>query len=145
MQLFDDLKDWVKPMPKEFRTPGQLGVTQEQFCALMKVAEGLQSGRLKHHKRGDAVKGEMFDMATWQYQGNCGSVCCIGGWVDTYLGRPQNIQAGSGICDLFYPKIIGGIHEWSRITPEQAARAITNWARTGDPNWKRAMRAEKAS
>lgn len=142
LELLDFMKNWLpQPENHNFKTPKELGVTKKQFCALMQVAEGLQSGRLQHYRRGMKIKGKLFSMNTWAYKGGCGSVCCIGGWAQT-VGRVSfGASRGSrppGLQNLFFPKGIG--EDWDRITPTQAARAITNWARTGDPQWKRATR-----
>lgn len=122
----------------EFLTPKELGVTEDEFCRLMKVAEGFQAGKYLHvqnprHMTWKDKSGlKLFNMRSWEQEFDCGTVCCIGGWA----GLPQEVvnRKNNGLHNLCYPPD-SKLADWRGITTEHAAKAIMNWARTGDPKW----------
>lgn len=108
----------------EFLRPEQLGVTEEQFCSLMRVAEGLQSGQYVHAPgvhlpsslfptvkelhpyQGEVPQGKKaFNMGFWQKKApHCGSVCCIGGWAGMFdMHAANGGRYGYGTKELFFP------------------------------------------
>lgn len=112
-------------------------MTIEEALAL--VADKLERGELRHKRLvNGGERGEWFNMGHWDTETeNCGTVCCIGGWAE----RLSGIDLLGGIRsdeleELFFPWI--DVPLLIDITPEQAARAIRNYLRTGRANWKEA-------
>lgn len=121
---------------------------------ILKVADAIERGRVARKRLG-------FNMATWADDGkggpatpdrsghNCGTVACIGGWVDAvrlrttdactimdadsegtveFLGITQDQAA-----NLFFPRgFSGGKH-----TPAQAVRVLRHLAETGEVDWSK--------
>ena len=133
-----------------FKTAEELGITQDQFCALVKVAEGLQDGTLKHIDYNNPLDpldpgAQYFDMSVW----DCGSVCCIGGWSEKMGGLkwsqwPKNkdyMGHTDGLKELFYPNI--QCHQWADITSAEGAKAVVNYLTTGDTQWRKVVGVDK--
>lgn len=133
---------------EEFKAPQELGVTEDEFCALMKVAEGLQDGTMVHTTTADQIKEAVvagkkpFNMGHWRNKLDCGTVCCIGGLAGFHEDdiRVRTTVRSDGVRmrkyrDLFYPPG----RDWANIQPAHAAKAIINWAKTGDPQWNKVM------
>lgn len=131
------------------KTAKQLGLSRKEHNALVKIQDGLASGRYKHIKR-DAdynwpeYKGKkpLFNMNQACTKGHsCGTVACIGGWMALEMKMsPQeaadfvfNVRSGVPKYRLFYPEDV--VDDWDEITPKKAARAIGNFLETGDPQW----------
>lgn len=142
-------------LAQNFMTAADLGISDDELSALIKVLGMLERGELKY---ADAsiyvgVDGlpripDGFNMNIWASKEECGTVCCIGGTVDCLMGRRVDIgigftaedllQAGKpGLDDLFYPDIL----DRNAITPSQAASALRNFLTTGEARWSEAMAA----
>ncbi len=113
-------------------------ITQREKNALIKVRDGLRNGKFAHRNNpydGRASKKPLFNMGTvglFQKR-DCGSVGCIGGWVNQELGRRDCGFAYLKANALCYPS---EVWDWERITPSQAAKAIDNFLKDGNPRWK---------
>lgn len=140
----------------KFKTPKELGITEKQFCALVKVADGLQTGKLVHAPNtGRHPTHDGFNMRVWETRTeDCGTVCCIGGWSQRFgswqwpmsaIRAPLEGGDNGGLNRLFYPFEVMPMDNWHRITPQQASRAITNYLTTGDPQWKKALGGDTES
>lgn len=134
------------------KTAADLGIAQEVYDALLSVATDLETGKLKHvdiaEARHAGTHGNAFNMVEWHYQSrpgtSCGTVCCIGGWVDLKLGyvpdQHHDDFCGGGTVDdesdpledLFCPH---DVEDWNSITPSQAASAIRHYLQTGAIDW----------
>lgn len=138
------IKGLVGAKTDGFKTPKQLGVSEEQFCAIMKAAEALQSGKLEQTPVGvPTLPGLTFDMSHWKCRHECGTVCCIGGSAEilsglTYGSLNKIADRNPGLKSLFFPR---EVLSWGSITPEMAAKAVINWAKTGNPQWKKVMKS----
>lgn len=124
------------------KTAHELGLTEEEHCALVKVLAALDDGRL------NSEFGIRFNMESWG--GYCGSACCIGGSAEAISGlRPGTLSASSGalafkgnreLQNLFFPyHHIHGFGAW-KATPKQAAKALRHYLTTGKEDWAGALR-----
>lgn len=118
----------------------QLGISFEEYNALITVMNRLERGELKHitefHKKSELV-GNLFCMSYAGTQANCGTVACIGGWVALTMGESchyvMKIARNNPLMKLYYPAI--DLESWRDITPAQAAQAVHNFLATGEPRW----------
>ena len=130
-------------LAQNFKTAGDLGINEPQLSALQKTLVLLETGRLTHAPRSEKMLGKSatftghFNMSGWAREGECGTVCCIGGTARLigqvefpYYGRSKKLN------DLFYPN-----HriDMSAITVEQAATALRSYLTTGDARWDLAV------
>jgi hypothetical protein len=134
--------------------------TKEQiFAALESVRDALLSGEIVARGEGVGEARPQLDMGVpMAIAGrrsdnspiHCGSVGCIGGWMFRALGEnnPRTIQnqvlypqrpstpipdeLRAPLRNLFYPPTLA---VYESITPVQAATAIDNLLRHGDPRW----------
>lgn len=128
---------------KTHATAEELGITQNVLDALLWVRNGLASGELVYDP---SIKGPMkngFNMAVWDHpKYACGTVRCIGGWMEARLRGGISIYEEDCRCmkqtlsliSLFCPNCT---RNWSIITPGQAVRAIDNFTTNSprDANW----------
>lgn len=118
------------------KSAAELGLTEDQRCALVKTLIALEDGRLKEEH------SIHFDMATWhspdvRHDYHCGSVCCIGGTAEL-LGGVSLKRCTVELHSLFVPdtRIKDNPYE---ATTKQAAVALRHYLTTGKENWKAAM------
>lgn len=143
-----------------------LGLSYPEYESLVRVRDMLRSGMIKEaldfRSRSDGYlpAGLNFNMDYTARRGDCGSVCCIGGWVyaltygEEYKDKDGNVLykyddhvadefvfgASGGLYALFYPnedhtRPDGTYWSYRRITAQQAAQAIDNYLTTGQPRW----------
>ena len=139
-------------LARSFMTHKELKITAPQHAALIKVLHMLERGELKHVIGSDPNYQPTdvgFNMEYWQgaYSEDgelrCGTVCCIGGWVET-ISRVRldgAVDRQDGLFRLFYPGYDLEPHlvEYSTITVEQAAHALSNYLTTGEPCWTKVL------
>src|SRR4051812_17816659 len=114
-------------LAQNFLSHETLGVTQEEWAALIKVLGMLERGELVHRKN--------FRMDDW----DCGTAACIGGWADRLFNVDFNRRdPNAGLDELF---MATGVAQWGDITEEQAAIALRNYLTTGRPRWAEAVAA----
>ena len=135
-------------------TATELGIHPEHREALIRVRDGLCSGEFIHidietipRLSQQKVYGKLFNMRNWNSVSSCGTVCCIGGWVEQLTGLKFDGESTNQKADnitelhnLFFPYEIGSGSAWKKITPKQAAAAITNYLEEGKPYWKEVMK-----
>lgn len=135
------------------KTFQELGITELEHTSLIKVLELLKSGALKHRPN-DASGLDIpmaFNMGVTADQGDCGSVCCIGGWTSVFMQGSQTDKNGLYLYDdhladryvmeaqgalekLFFPPQTEDGYE--AITEVMAAEALENYLHTGDAEWE---------
>lgn len=129
----------------KFKTPAELGVTEDEFCRLMRVAEGLQNGEYAHVSSSGNVAPtpgkKAFNMRHWRTDKDCGTVCCIGGWAGLLNYRVRESSSLERLC--YPPSSVGNM--WHDINERHAAKAIINWAMTGDPQWSNILAQKSES
>jgi hypothetical protein len=122
----------------------ELGITRKELNALKKVRDGLREGLYRHLSAEDVYEKKdngkpVFNMSNWATSQTCGTVGCIGGWMEAQLKAPRySWDWPETLHPLFHPLVEG--NEWERITPKKAARAIDNFIETGDPQWAKVLK-----
>lgn len=132
----------------DFLGAEKLGLTQDQYCGLVKTLALLEAGVLD--RSNDFTHG--FDMEHWG--GECGTVCCLGGTAEvlgackmgnyeftTAPGRERRPE----LTKLFYP---GGLtnregfchravphHPGWEASTKEAAQVLRYYLKTGLADW----------
>lgn len=125
------------------KTYKELGITKKEYNAAIKVRDGLREGRYVHQIGDEYVGNKMFNMNVCYNTRSCGTVACIGGWMNAVMRTPKEDRGSltytfsAPLHPVFFPDYDG---DWDKITPKRAASAIDNFLKTGDPNWNRVMR-----
>lgn len=124
----------------QFKSAGELGLSQKSLDALIKTLEMLENGEIKHSSNPLMVlnEGISFNMLTWRTHHNCGTVCCIGGTAQE-LGADFGLRRGTPpeLNKLFYMNETGSTQtglpsdRQMSITPEQAGKALRSYLETG--------------
>lgn len=130
-------------LAQNFKTPAELGLTEAQHRALVLTLNALERGELTHvivekNQYGGFVTNPKFtghfNMRRWNYESDCGTVCCIGGTAEILGGLAQyeldqlsnrNLQ----LSRLFYPN-----GNWD-ATPAKAAKTLRGYLTTGVTDW----------
>lgn len=127
------------------KTAEKLKISEKMYRALIRVRDGLRDGRFVHVEDfNHAPKGRLFNMNFDDYQKDCKTIHCIGGWVAKEAKLPVNevVWHTPSLEKLFFPYALNTGH-WNSITPKMAARAITNVLKTGSPKWREAAKGYK--
>lgn len=127
------------------KTASELGLSEAELVALVRVQERLARGEIPMHQN-EHTKGNAFDMYEDYRENSCGSVGCIAGWMawdlaggeqakaDEVLSRTRKLFTRDGMLQqLFFPT--KAQKDWGKITPGEAVEAIGNFLITGDPKW----------
>ena len=133
-------------MTEETKDLHQLrGITFAELGALYGVREMLRAGHLDHaavwDQEEDAGK-HLFCMNIGAEEvGDCGSAMCIGGAMGQVMGRTvydaNRYVHGKSQSDPLYPLFFPPDRiDYDSITAEEAAQAIDNFLKTGDPHWE---------
>jgi hypothetical protein len=137
------------------RTADELNISTAEYKALIQVADMLESGMITHqpsviHPLTPIGFNMMFSVRV----NECGTVCCIGGWVSVLMqGNLPNTEGvyhfnkhevsdyvtaerpPHGLHELYYPK--GDVNRWPLITADMAVKAIRNYLETDRPSWNK--------
>ena len=136
----------------------RLGITPGEDAALAEIRELFAKGTFHHDKEIEAGKPDGFNMNVPDYEGECGTTCCIGGWMYRAMERDRATHARSAgayvnhdrsraLVPLFFPFALPNFREMldehgcdydfplEEITPAMALSAIDNFRATGTPNW----------
>jgi hypothetical protein len=131
-------------LAQNFKSPNELGLTSDEFGAAVKVLNMLERGELVHLPKGlcdpRAAEVRGFYMRGWagyKERDECGTVCCIGGWMEVVLREPLSKECHRRFHDLFYPDGYYGDSE--RYTVEAAAQAMRAKLTTGIADWSLAL------
>jgi hypothetical protein len=126
-------------LAQNFRTAAELGLSDQEHCALIKVLGMLDRQEISRR------------LLQMEHVGDpgCGTPGCLLGWARAVT---KDYDLFSGIWDLTdgYSRIhelfaFAGIDPLafkgrrSAITPAQAAIALRNYLTTGEPRWKEAV------
>ncbi len=135
-------------LAQSFLSASDLGITEPQKAALMKVLVLLETGKLRNCPMGgpsDSAKmySGQFNMNQWSAENECGTIACIGGTaelVGDLEARELNDAAYSHkpLHALFYPYIVDN-RDWTDITTAQAATALRSYLTIGDARWDLAI------
>lgn len=149
---------WQGCAPMKYKTSQELGITEQERDALIKVKEFLKklsppknyASRVNHEDDELETPGEArFNMNREVARYDCGTGCCIGGWMSLYMqgvplrrnvvltqeqvnaARRYVINRPDELNDLFYPNRI----DYDAITPADAIAQIEQFLRTGEATW----------
>lgn len=141
----------------KMKTTNQLGISIALHIALKAVKKRFEAGGYVHlsgaaYNDGPprAVKWRKprFNMGTnCEYIANtsCGTVACIGGAAALEMGMSVDeadnhvVRARGRVRKLYYlPNDVDG--KYDDVTPKIAAKAIGNFLKTGDPDWKKILK-----
>lgn len=126
-------------LAQNFKTSAELGHTDEELAAHITILGMLDRGELIHaHQWANIDNG--FNMRVLRNESDCGTVCCIQGWVNFLIpaGAKRTTHGGdSAHGRLIMPP--GGADEWAKITTSQAANALRNYLTTGEARWDEAL------
>lgn len=143
-------------LARNFKTPGELDLSQEVFDALVSALNILERGEIEHIPRGDwrcaskrfaGKHPRKFNMGAWDTPTSCGMVGCIGGLVEAISKVKLRTKYSSptalvplGLQELCYPDLS---YSYDDITVEQAATALRQYLSTGEANWKSILTSEQ--
>jgi len=133
-----------------FLSAKDLDLTERERTALILVLGVLESGEITWTQVDDIddmdgpdyepPPGNHFSMAYWLEEGDCGTVCCIGGLAEK-LGNVQfPFDDPRPVNGLFFPVAFERVIELHTITVEQAAKATRNFLTTGHPDWNEVLK-----
>lgn len=127
-----------------------LRITQAEHSAILEIRDLFAKGVFKHDPHGDVDKPDGFSMDAAIRETNCGTTCCIGGWMWHAMDRDRTTQSATptryvhweksqALHALFFPDF-DDIDDmaYSDITPGAALAAIDSFLATGHPDWYRA-------
>lgn len=133
-------------LAQNFKPAADLGITDSDHDALIKLLAILERGEVRHVEIKDGTcvdpAGEFtgaFNMANIYTAGDCGTAACMAGTCDWLLGTkfaPGGYPADwpETLHDLFCPDAIEE-KDWNTITVPQAASALRNYLTLGQPCW----------
>ena len=134
-------------LARNFLTADRLKICEQYHVALIKLLGMMERGEITHvkeDKHGEIRNSEEphgFNMGHWRVDSDCGTVCCIGGWMLELLGRSYRLDPGSvtpALSALFNPEDVWTV-DMADITVDQAAHALRNYLATGKPKWERVL------
>jgi hypothetical protein len=129
-------------LAQNFKTAADLGISDAELDALIKVLGMLDRGDLVHVGPQDQSKPNGFNMSPVLRHNECGTVGCIAGWVKVISGEFINeTPMRRDQRDAWGGLIMPPGYDWSCITIEQSATALRSYLTTGDANWAEALSA----
>lgn len=129
---------------KPFLTSEELRLTEVGHRGLIETLRGLEDGTIRHvpiNKRQNHDNGLSgypitrpvgINMCRIKFETDCGSVCCVGGWMMYFAGtREIAVNYSINLARLFMPPhwYIGNYDE------VQVARAVRSFLETGEADW----------
>ena len=124
-----------------------LRITPAEHAALIEVRAHFAAGTFYHDHEAEADKPDGFNMDYADCETDCGTTCCIGGWMFRAMQRDRTIGGHSAneyvtkvrsdaLSTLFHPPCeeIDDM-AYADITPGAALKAIDSFLTTADPNW----------
>jgi hypothetical protein len=135
-------------LAQNFKTAVELGISDAEVEALIKVLGILERGEVEHvvpsllvgpqpdYSAGYTGHFNMIRVATRE---DCGTVACILGTARLLCGLHlfPEWEAMSSLKSLFWPFRLGTF--FRDIIPAQAAIALRNYLTTGAPRWEEAL------
>ncbi|BAR61902.1 hypothetical protein NK6_8755 [Bradyrhizobium diazoefficiens] len=143
-----------------------LNIREAELKAALEIRELFANGVITHDREVNADQTNGFNMNTIDNETDCGTTCCIGGWMFRAMERDRTApcataagyvtrHASPRLIPLFFPlQDMGGQWivdtngrsydgpEYIDIAPSQALEAMDNFLATGDPNWPRVLHLE---
>jgi hypothetical protein len=136
-------------LSKTTKTASELEIEQWELDGLLAFCRAIESGQLQHRYADEAINRDLvFDMDIGADSTECGTACCIGGYI--YLNEwrqshANEMDAREAACDyldkqrrlgpLFYPRTSAAQKHsfgYGDVTPLQAARCVRHFLETGE-------------
>jgi hypothetical protein len=140
-------------LAQNFKSSADLGITDPELDALIKVLGMLERGdlafqRVKPLKNFKPKNDHCFNMGPYLVEAECGTTGCIAGWAYLVSGgqtfkfasnrRGDVVSAHrtlpSDLFDLFHCGEVS-MEKRYKITPSQAGAAVRSYLSTGKANW----------
>jgi hypothetical protein len=128
----------------------ELRIHPAEHRALLEIRELFSNGIFHHDPGAEADQPDGFNMDYSERETECGTTCCIGGWMYRAMQRDRtarsprahtyvNKDRSEPLAHLFHPPF-EDIDDmaYSDITPGAALAAIDSFLATGNPNWQHA-------
>jgi hypothetical protein len=137
-------------------SPQTLLISPAEHAAILEVRELFATGAFHHDPDCEADKPNGFNMEYPAWEDECGTTCCIGGWMWKVMSRDWAVshstagayvkaQRKGSLGPLFFPVFESDDLQdcdYSYITPGAALKAIDSYLATGNPNWDSALGAD---
>jgi len=134
-----------------------LHIRPEEHRALLEIRELFARNVFHHDPRANAERPDGFNMNYPEFSTECGTTCCIGGWMYHAMDRDRtgrshtagayvNRDRSPALKPLFHPP-----HEeiddmsYDDITPGAALAAIDSFLATGNPEWQQACGLDQST
>ena len=120
-------------LAQAFKQAEELGCSEEMLRAAITVLGMLERGELIYvDVYADPLPPNGFNMGVLERRTSCGTVACIGGWIEVVLGERIKLFADKWY-DLFCPREWGAsAHEY---TVDRCAKALRAKLTTGKADW----------
>jgi hypothetical protein len=127
-----------------------LDIDDAEHRAMLEIRELFANGIFHHDVDAEADKPDGFNMDYPDRETECGTTCCIGGWMFRAMQRDRttrSLNAGTYVSKDRSPALAYLFHPpfediddmaYSDITPGAALAAIDSFLATGNPNWQHA-------
>jgi hypothetical protein len=146
-------------MTQTFLPARALRIRDAEYQALIEFRQMLVAGAVVHDPECDCEKPTGFNMNIISDTSDCGTTCCIGGWMyrfmkiagtcDFFSQRDAmyvNHDRSPALVPLFFPFKEESEEEHDflleLIPPAFALKAVDNFLTTGRPNWPNACGIE---
>jgi hypothetical protein len=140
-------------LAQNFKTAAELGITDEELEALVKVLGMLERGEIEAAPHGVSFfhkfawsprlpKPKFFGMADEVAVSHCGTACCFYGWARYISGNErlfcfyEGRERDDALRALFFPSRSKAIN---CSDPELGAMALRNYLTTGYANWRKVV------
>jgi len=117
-----------------------LGIAEWERDGLIAFVEATEAGTIVHWRcKIRPIVNWLFNMREACEDNECGTVCCIGGFVGLWSGMsPEKATryvsgASAPLNGLYYPYLAH--HQWSRITPKRASEVVRDYLINGVIRW----------
>lgn len=147
----------------DFLNAEDLGIKEEDRCALIKTLAYIEAGKIKHLPRNnwgkrfgkdilqqlrspsadEPLQGEhIFNMMSWRNRYDCGTVCCLGGTAEMLKGCSVDKFQSPEMADLF--GLVGNSYlSMDHMTEKHGAAALRNYLTTGKAKWDEVRKTVK--
>src|SRR6476659_10128344 len=115
-------------LAQSFKTAEELGCSEEMLRAAITVLGMLERGELiLVDPDARSLPPNGFNMGVLSRHDGCGTVACIGGWMEIVAGKQsiyESIPLADGWHDLFCPRGWGGRFNAHEFTIDLCAKAL---------------------
>jgi hypothetical protein len=127
-----------------------LQIMPAEHKAILEIQDLFANGVFHHDAEAEADNPNGFNMDYPECSTECGTTCCIGGWMWAAMHRDKSTNSptaghyvktdrSAALKPLFFPPL-DDIDDmaYADITPGAALKAIDSFLATGNPEWQEA-------